>query len=143
MKIQPKTEKEIKEMNLVPEGIYDFEIFRAEEKISKNQNEMIVLGLKLFKDNGAYIMIDDYLLESGAAKLYGACAACGLLDIYNSGDLAASDFLDKTGKANVSIQADKTGNYPDKNVIKSYVKPSGEKNNPAVNLSDLDDEIPF
>lgn len=151
MKFTPKTDKEILEENLVPVGAYDFEIFRAEEKTSKNGNEMIELGLKIFKEDGTFIMITDYLLESMSKKLKSAADACQLLAKYDIGNLAGEDFMHKCGKVKIDIEKDKTGKYADKNVVSSYVKRSdapisdfqkSQQEKAAID-ENLNDDIPF
>lgn len=122
MKFQPKTEKEIAEENLLQKGIYDFEVLHAEDAVSKGGNEMIVLSLHVFDDQGRARSLKDYLLESIAHKLRHASDACQLLDKYEAGNLAAVDFISKTGKLKIGIKSDKTGQYADKNMVADYVK---------------------
>lgn len=146
MKFAPKTEKEIMEANLVPAGTYDFEIFRAEEKKSKSGNDMIELGLKIFKPDGLFVMINDYLLESLEAKLRGAADACQLLHKYDLGELHAQDFVYKCGKVKIVIQKDETGKWADKNSVQSYVKKGAamEATKAAPKIDEeLNDDIPF
>jgi hypothetical protein len=139
MQFQPKTEKEIAEANLIPVGVYSFEVVAAEDKVSKANNEMIVLKLLVHDGKGGSRFIDDYLLESIAHKLRHAAVACGLESKYTAGKLAASDFQGKTGQVKVRIQKDKDGQYPDKNVIGDYVVPKdGQAADP-----EIDDSIPF
>ena len=153
MRLTPKSEKEIAEAGLLAEGSYDFEIVDAADTVSKAGNDMIKLTLRVYSDDGAYVVIRDYLLESLAAKLRHAAEACGLLDDYENGRLDADDFKTKTGKVKVGIKKDKDGNYPDQNQIKDYItkpefpkantrKPTASASRPAVE-SDFDDEIPF
>lgn len=136
MKFTPKTEEEINADGLIPAGEYPFEITEATDQFSKAGNEMIVLRVIVFHGSGESI-IYDYLMEAVAYKLHHAAAACGLLEQYNSGNLDAALFEYKTGRCKVAIQKDKSGNYPDRNVIRDYIvtKPGGS--NP------VDDEIPF
>lgn len=147
MKFQPKTERELVEENLLPKGVYDCEIARALDKVSKNSNEMIELSLQIFTDEGRTFFVTDYLLESMGLKLYRAAEAFGLLDKYDAGMLIADDFIGRTGKCKVGIQSDKSGRYPDKNVIIDYLKPQaagvGTLGAPAPAPAKLDDEIPF
>lgn len=152
MKFEPKTEKELAEMNLLPEGEYGFEISGAEEKISKAGNEMIVLTVRIFKPDGSFQIITDYLMEALAFKLRHAADACGLTHEYETGILAAENFIGKTGMLKLKIQKDKNGEYPDKNTVGDYivpkdgapaVKPKGS--NAAAETEDdgLEDKIPF
>lgn len=149
MKFTPKTDKELAEEKLLPEGEYGFEISGAEEKISKAGNDMIVLTVRVFKDDGSFILVTDYLLESIMYKINHACKACGLFDKYELGELSARDFIGKTGHLKLVIQKDKNGEYPDKNSIKDYIvpkegeKPVKPKGSIAKEKDELEDEIPF
>lgn len=163
MQFAPKTEKEISELNLWPVGEYDFEIlematlgaktYHTEEAISKTNNDMIILVTKIYKDNGQFQIIIDYLLEAIPHKLRHAAEACGLINEYNSGSLKAYDFIGKCGKVKLGISKDKSGQYPDKNGINDYivgdVNPASGADKvravaPKPVVGDLDlDQIPF
>lgn len=121
MKFTPKTEKEIREDGLMPEGEYPFVISNAEDKISKSGDEMIKLLIRVFNPDGSFNLVNDYLLESVAFKLRHACEACGLLDKYESGSLLAADFIGKKGMLKLSIRKDTTGQYGDQNKVKDYI----------------------
>jgi Protein of unknown function (DUF669) len=155
MKFTPKSDKEIAEERLLPEGEYGFEISQGVEKTSKAGNEMIELTVRVFKDDGSFLLVTDYLMESMMYKVSHAAKACGLEDKYNMGKLTGDDFVGKTGQLKLGIQKDKNGQYPDKNVVKDYivpkdgeqaVKPKGSiaaSKDKKVDTSDLEDEIPF
>lgn len=158
MKVTVRTEEEIAELNLWPAGEYGFEIAAATDKISKIKpdgtggNEMIELKVAIFNSEGNQRILFDYLMDTAqmAYKLRHAAEACGILAKYEAGNLLASDFHGKTGHAKVRIQKDKTGNYPDKNVISDYVtEPNTEFQAPGqakVNGATADpfeDSIPF
>lgn len=153
MKFTPKTEKEIQEENLWPNGNYTFEIAKANNGVSKNNNDMIVLQLNVFTEDGSRVQIvTDYLVEAVLYKLRHCADACGLLDKYEQGELNAEDFVGKSGTIKLGIQKDKTGEYDDKNVVKDYIvenkltaaqeKHTQDKGNAFVS-ADLDDGIPF
>lgn len=161
MQFAPKTEKEIAEMNLWPVGLCSFEIlpgvtlnnkvYSTSDCTSKNGNDMIMLVVNVFNDNGDTKILMDYLLEIAASKLRNAAVACNLLDKYESGQLFASDFIGKKGDLRIGIEKDKTGQYADKNKILNYVTEKGSMPineypatmHPALNNSILDDEVPF
>lgn len=146
MQIQPKTEKEIAEANLLPEGIYDFEVVKGEDAISKAGNEMIRLQLRFFDQHGGTTMVNDYLLESIAYKLRHACYACGIGDKYEAGEFEGPDFEGRTGRAKIGIRKDPNGQFSDQNTVKDYLveEPRGtQKRAPAAFADDLDDSIPF
>jgi hypothetical protein len=154
VRFTPKTEKELAEDGLWEPGIYDFEILGAEEATSKAGNDMIKLRVKIFNQSGGSQIVFDYLMEAVAYKLRHAAEACGLLKQYEGGTLEAYDFEGKSGQAKVSIQKDKTGQYPDKNGIADYLPApqqaapqrgatSQRRPAPATAGRDLDDDIPF
>jgi hypothetical protein len=141
MKFTPKSEEEITSENLLPAGIYQFEIVEAKEQVSKSQNEMIKLTLKVWDNDGGEHYVYDYLLESIAYKLRHAAEVCNLLDKYESGHLSADDFINKSGSLKLDIKKDKTNQYPDQNSVSDYVVLRGGATQlPATVLSD---EIPF
>ena len=122
MRFQPKTEHQIAEEGLMPDGIYDFEVIEAEEAQSKRGNDMIVIKLRVFDADGTARNMTDYLMEAMAFKLRHAAEVCGLLPDYEKGELYAGSFVGQTGK--VKIGRDKpNGDYPPRNAVKDYVKP--------------------
>lgn len=152
MKFTPKSDKELAEERLMPEGEYGFEISGGEDKTSKAGNDMIELTVRVFKPDGSFNLVTDYLMEAILYKVSHASKACGLEDKYLAGSLSGSDFIGKTGMLKLGIQKDKDGTYPDKNVVKDYVVPKdGEEaavpkgSNAAAGkkVDDLEDEIPF
>lgn len=147
MQFTPKTEEEIIKGTLLPEGFYPFEVMDAEDKTSKSGNEMIVLKLKVFGQDGSQRHVYDYLLESMALKLIHGAQTMGLEEKYNSGQLLAIDFLGRTGTVHLIID-DKQSTYDPKNSVKDYKKDAGEvagkqaeSSQPAAQMED--DEIPF
>lgn len=150
MKFTPKTEEEIQKESSKfgpwPNGVYDFEVFEAEDKTSKNGNDMLVLTLHIFNPDGHRRTVYDYLLENIPHKLKHAAEACGLHRQYTSGSLDKDDFYGKTGRLKLGIQPERDG-YPAKNVVRDYL-PAKPVNGAAVSAPvsrkvDLDDEIPF
>lgn len=145
MQYQPKTEKQIREELLLPNGIYDFEVFEAADKVSKGGNDMIYLKLKVYTPEGNFRFVDDYLLEAMAFKLRHAAVACGLGDQYATGTLLASHFVGKSGQVKLRIDVNKDGKYQDKNAIADYVVPKEGELGPAEMEigKPIDDQIPF
>jgi hypothetical protein len=152
MRFTPKSDKELAEEKLAPEGEYGFEVSGAVDKQSKAGNDMIELTLRIYKPDGNFFLLSDYLMEAMLYKISHACRACGIYEKYESGNLVAEDFIGKTGRLKLGIQKDKTGQYPDRNAVKDYIVPKdGEsftppKDNLDKTLSkndDMDDEIPF
>lgn len=122
MIFEPKTEQEIIEGKLWPKGEYGFEVVEASEKNSKASGKpMIELKLKLSDGKGHGRTISDYLLAETPEKLRHAADACGLIDRYNTGNLAGNEFRGKRGKLKLGIEKDRKKVYPDKNVVLDYV----------------------
>lgn len=168
MKFEPKTEayleKEKSEQaakRLLKFGtICDCEVIRAENQKSKVKpdgsggNDMIYLLVKIWTPDGEEKMFDDYLLASFEHKLRHAADTFGVIEKYNLGTLDASDFDGRSGKCKMGIQKDKSGQYPDKNVINDYVKKLPKESIKTGVLEEVqkqfpgakaitDDEIPF
>ncbi len=141
-----KTKEQLLEESLLPAGEYSFQISAAEPAVSKSGNDMIVLTVRVFKPDGNFILITDYLLEAMQFKLVHACEACGLYDKYLTGEIHPGDFIGKTGVLKLGVQ--KSDDYPDRNTIKDYVaeKKADILKDALSNLIDGDDdsdEIPF
>lgn len=149
MKITPKSEKELAEMNLWTVGEYSFEVLDAEDTTSKAGNEMIKLKVSVFNNEGGHKILFDYLLDSMAHKVRHIADACGLIDKYEAGSLEAIDLKGKTGVLKLKITKDKAGQYPDKNEIADYVPgkksdaAASKPKNGAAAEAMPDDSIPF
>jgi hypothetical protein len=119
MQFQPKTEKEIAESKLFPKGEYDFEIIDAREKTSTAGNDMIELKLRISNGDGIARVLTDYLLPKRPAKLRNCCAACGVLEKYESGVVSDDDFPGKRGRLKLAVEKKK--GWADRNVVADYV----------------------
>jgi hypothetical protein len=122
MNFTPKTEQQILDSKLWPKAVYPFEILEGEDKVSQGgNNPMIELKVKISRPDGSARTITDYLvgLEKTAEKLRHCCAACGLLDKYDSGSVTGSDLRGKRGKLRLGVEKKK--GYTDRNVIADYV----------------------
>ena len=157
MKFTPKNEEELAMDGLLPEGVYDFEVLEAQNKISKKGNEMIELKLKVYDENGGFRFITDYLLESFLPKLLSFAKATGTRAAYDSGEYTSYNCLNTAGKVQLKIVP--TGEYPAKNEVKMYGEPKAKTGGdgratteaapatfkpsaPAQDLEEMDD-IPF
>lgn len=124
MRVTPRTQEEIDLENCMPDGAYDFEVVKAEDKISKKGKEagltepnMIEVNLKVYHGEG-YSFVRDWLLEAMPGKLLHFVNETGLADKYGAGEFAAADCLGKCGKVHIKIEA-KDGFEP-KNAVKDY-----------------------
>lgn len=156
MKFEPKTEKQIAEEGMMPDGtICDFEVAEAEDTQSKAGNDMIALKLKVWRPNGTTTTMRDWLVSTFQPKILGFAKSIGMRDAYDAGEFDASLLEGKCGKLKVGIDPEKDG-YPSRNKVVSYVqgdaapKPrrepamAGAGGGPRPRAkSDLDDDIPF
>lgn len=124
MNYTPKTEAQLTEEALLPEGIYDFEVIDTKDTPSKKGNDMITLKLAVFDGEGRERHLFDYIAfgsSFGERKFRRAAAACGLLEIYSAGNLIDRTFMGACGQVLIKRQ-DGTDDYPmPKNVISEYI----------------------
>ena len=145
MEFKPQSEEEIAEAGLIKKGDYSFEILEAQDKTSKSGNQMIVVKLGVFTEEGKMRKVTDYLLPTMAYKLRHFCDAVGLLPQYQDGSLCADDCKGRTGMVRVDVEPSQNG-FPPKNIAKDYItrpaKPLGsdriERSEPV-----SDDNLPF
>lgn len=124
MKFKPQTPEEIALGGLIPaKTILPFEVIAAQDDISRNGNEMIVVELRLFQADGKTRTITVYLLEAMPALLFHFCTYSGLAVEYGNGTLRAEHCMGKKGYAEIGIKIDKTGEYGPKNIIRDFVRP--------------------
>src|ERR1700727_1407017 len=107
MSYTPKSEEQLAREALQPDGIYDFEIISTSDKPSKNGNDMYTLKLLIWDANGDNFTLFDYIAlgnNFGERKLRYAADACGIISIYESGDLKHTDFMNTKGKIELKTQ---------------------------------------
>jgi hypothetical protein len=145
VKYTPKTEDQLVEESLLPEGIYDFEVASTDDKPSKAGNDMITLKLFVFSDFGTRYVTDYIALGNtfGERKLRHAAVACGLLEEYDSGGIVADDFYGKTGKVSLKKVPAKD-DFPPKNAVADY-QPREENYTPQTKPTReiIDDDLPL
>src|ERR1700760_2717770 len=138
-----------------PDGVYDFEVAEAEDTTSKAGNEMIALDLMVYDAHGNKRKVKDWLLESVPAKLKAACHSVGLHAAYEGGNVAAHDFLGKSGKLKLTTR--KQEGFDPRNTVASYIPGAMSVETRRATASamtrkaamvgggagDLEDEIPF
>lgn len=124
---EPMTEEEIKALNLIDPGVYDFEVVKAEQKTSKSGNPMIEMVLKILDANGRERQITDYLvsMKSMMFKIKHFSDSVGLQDKYAQGTFSERDCVGRSGKVEIAIQKGQPnpngGMYADKAAVKDYV----------------------
>lgn len=127
MQFTPQSETEIRSEMMLPDGEYDFEVEGAEETISKNSgNEMIVLNLRVFDPKGGSCLVRDWLVSSDKPlcklKVRNFCEAVGILDSYESGTLDAVTCNGAAGRLVLGHQD--SPSYGPQNSVVDYCKPS-------------------
>lgn len=144
MRYQPKTEEQLQDEGLLPDGNYPFEVVGATNKQSKKGNDMIELNLRFYGADGRPVFVRDWLMEAMGFKLRHFCEEVGLLDKYNSGELNDTDCEGKTGFATVKKEPAK-GDFGPKNAVKDYgKKEEAEPVAAPAGSADLEkDDIPF
>lgn len=140
MKVNPKSEKEFKERNLMEPGTYDFVVFDAKEKVSKNSGEpMIELVLKVTDLSKRVHTLYDYLMDREPMdyKIRRIYSCADKIEKYESGDVEASDLINVSGKVKISVKKDNKGIYDDRNSVQDYVPYEKQEQLP------FDDKLPF
>lgn len=150
MRFEPKTEKQIAEEGLIPDGtVCDFEVVEAEDAVSKAGNEMIAVKLKVWRPSGGTTILRDWLVSTLQRKILDFAKATGMADAYHAGTFDASDLIGKAGKLKVKVE--NSPDYGAQNKVSYYVAGDAPKREPAMAggggrkpaKSDLDDDIPF
>jgi hypothetical protein len=147
MRVEPKTEAEVQEANLLPAGVYDFEVAEAEEGMSKAGNDMVTLKLRFERPEGGTVSILDWLVATDgmAYKTRHFAETTGMLNDYERGEMLAHQMIGKTGTAKLGITPAK-GEYRAKNSVLDYLPQSGASasmNGSKPKTDDFDDSVPF
>lgn len=125
MTYTPKSEDQLAKEGLLPEGAYDFEVADTSDKPNKKGNTMYTLKLHIFDESGSPKIVYDYIAlgnNFGERKLRHAADSCGLIAIYETGNMKPSDFQGRSGKVQIK-QQDGNVDFPmPKNVVADYVK---------------------
>ena len=105
--------------NVLPGAEYDFEVIRASESISSHGNDMIVLKLRV-GSNGTSKIVTDYIVAKQVRKVRMVARACGLLDLFESGEILAEHFMGRKGRVKLAVEKSVNPQYPDRNVVDRY-----------------------
>ena len=152
--LQPLTEEELNAFDTIEEGIYDFEVIKAERQTSKSGNPMAKLHLSVWDAHGKIAYVFDYLVFSSmkfcTRKVKHFCDAVGIADDYAKGNIR-EELEGLSGKVHLGIQPSLPnptgGYYPEKNVVIDYVtKDNAEKIGEVkaeVKQDDFNDDVPF
>jgi len=121
---QPMTEEELQALNMVDDGVYDFEVIKATQKTSRSGNQMIELQLMIWDKQGKAHTVFDYLVSitSMIYKIKHFCDSTGLDAEYKAGNFDVMQCEGRRGKAHIIIQTGQPnpngGMYQDKNAVK-------------------------
>lgn len=85
----------------IADGDYPFVVISAENRVSKNGNEMIAIEMEFTVADSRTITVYDYLTFTDAAlfKIKQFCDAVGLADKWAAGELNADDCIGLEGSA--------------------------------------------
>lgn len=148
MGFTPKSREEVDDMNVLEPGTYDFEVVEAEEKVSNSGNEMVAINMKVFRKDGSFAFVRDWLMNMDNYYAQHKCRA----------------FLETTGRDEVNeyvqgatglvaLQIEETPQYGKQNKVVGYptertqAPDRKEKSEPVTSTGAAflppDDEIPF
>ena len=123
MNFKPKTDEEIQAAMLIPEGEKCFaEVKESVDHTSQEGKESIKLKLAIWEDVSIRTYIFVYLTPAFMLLFKHACIALIGKEKYESGNIQAHDFEDKSCDVIIGVKKDKTGKYPDKNIIKDFIE---------------------
>jgi hypothetical protein len=107
---------------IAPAGDHAFVVVAADTdaKSKTSGKAMIALGLSLTTPVGER-KISDWIIETQAEKLRCLCESLGILDVYNTGEIAKSDLLGARGVVRVSLEPDKKKPGTMRNNVVTYV----------------------
>lgn len=147
----PMTEEEINASNLIEAGVYNFEVVKANRRMSKSGNPMAELNINVWDKQGKQHIVFDYLVFSSVPlnikKIKHFCDATGLSKEYNRGELPEE--LDRlSGKVEIGVQDEQPkpsgGFYPKKNIVVDYVMTDKGAVKPEASTREFkDDDVPF
>lgn len=149
---QPMSEEELNSINLVDDGIYDFEVIKSTRKTSKSGNPMAELNIKFWDKGGQTHTLFDYLVFSkvnlNIRKVKHFCDTTGLSKEYSLGELP-EELKGLCGKFSLKTQGQQPdgrgGFYPAKNVVEDYIKSDiiTDASQAGNDENFLNDPIPF
>jgi len=154
MRFQSKTDEQLNDEAMLPEGEYDFTVDKAEERVSKKAKEqgatepdMIQVDLTIFSPRGDR-KIRDWVMEKLPWKLKHFAYAIGLGKEYEAGDLQPTSIVGRSGKLFLK-KGKPNGDFAARNEVKDYVVPGSAPQAAAPNATQVppaastDDEPPF
>ncbi len=155
MQFKPRSENEIKAMQLWPAGEYDFEVISAEPAVSGPNSKapgvkFIKLSLRLFNEHGHGRKQNAILHPAMEVQLRHFCDETGKIELYNAGTLEAHDCVGAVGKLKLKQKDD--AQYGPKNEVADWGSKKKKSDAPvAASVADKaaakpcqdDSDIPF
>lgn len=148
MKFEVKTEEEINAMRqILKQGVADFTIVGAKEKLSGNNNLMVVVTLRCWDKSGKEGTVFDYIVFNYPPKIKHFCESIDCIDMYNNREIITDGLIGKSGRCVLVVE--NSEKYGDKNRVEDYIKPDGT---PLEKVLDKlivpegdapDDDVPF
>lgn len=131
--------------NALKEGVVNFQITAAENKVSAAGKPMIKLTIKAKDTNGKSAYLTYFIMQPYQIKQIFKC--CNMdMTVFESGHVLCSFYIDNKGKAEVVTEYSER--YGDKSVIKKFlVHPSLIKDilpkEEAKSEDPFNDDVPF
>jgi hypothetical protein len=109
MRFEPKTEKEIIESYLLPDGVYDFVVVKATDSVTQKGEECLNLQLKVFDKDGSARTVFDTFYSNNELKIRHFAYAVGLGPLYETGIIESFNCQDKQGQVKLKKGIAKDG----------------------------------
>lgn len=149
MRFTPLSNEELNMQSLLPDGMYNYQVVKSEDAVSRAGNEYIKATLKVWDNDGReHLVFTNFALIK---LLKHFCDVNGMENEYLSGNIPAEIFNGKcTGKALIGIEGEKPnpngGMYNAKNIVRDYiVSPHGSTLKPLPDVKNdfPNDDLPF
>lgn len=145
MEFEPLTAQQLKDMDMIManfEGtltpsVCKFKILKAEEKLSKGGNPMMVITTYLTNDQGEAGKLRDWLLTANEFSLYKLdrlFRSIGKVDLLNKKKFEDSDLVNSSGKCRIDYREDNKGNT--RLVIEEYLFDAAPVKGPLEKMAD-------
>jgi hypothetical protein len=131
---------------LIPTGTWcDALIINSIDTKSKQGNEMIEADFKIYDPAGLQPTIKHYFVDKNPGMFKKLCT---VLDLnFESGNIPAESLVGKMVKVLIKIREDKSGEFPDKNVLAAFAKsdsPQAPRQTESTGTTeDSGDPLPF
>jgi hypothetical protein len=128
----PKSEEEVTKNDLLEPGLADFEVKKAETKVSAKGNKYLNVMLVCWDVNNDESVVWDILMDGKMAwKLRHFFYACGCGAIYESGNLSEpGELVGRAGQCKLRVGQDRERKHPPKMEVADYVVDESEKQGP-------------